>query len=66
MITCPYCEGKMHPHDIRHQKRTGEIKRRFKCTCCSRIRSAYSADGGETWKWDKRPSSTAWLDLKFA
>lgn len=51
MIPCPYCEGKMVSNGV-HYLRSGEMCRRFRCTCCGRSRSAYSTNHGESYKWD--------------
>lgn len=32
--------------------KSGEMVRRFRCTCCKRWRSAYSVDDGKTYRWD--------------
>lgn len=64
MISCPHCGGRLAPHSIEKLK-SGEWKRRFRCTCCQRFRSAYSHDG-ESWKWDSRPATRPFKEFAIA
>ena len=64
MIACPACGGRLAPHS-KDTLETGEIRRRFRCTCCLKFRNAYSLDG-EVWRWDKRPVGRPIKDFSFA
>lgn len=56
MILSRCCNSSMTSHKDEVLKTTGELKRTMRCTCCGKFYSAYSANGGETWKWEKRPA----------
>lgn len=64
MIACPACGGRLAPHST-DTLESGEFRRRFRCTCCKRFRTAYSHDG-EVWRWDQRPIGRPVKDFTFA
>lgn len=68
MIESQCCKAKMIPVSVERLKTSGELKRRFRCSCCLSIYSAYSPNDGETWKWEKRPSGlhSKTMELNFA
>lgn len=68
MILSQCCKSKMSPVSVERLKTSGELKRRFRCTCCLRIYSAYSQNDGETWRWEKRrngPAKPRSMELVF-